>query len=72
MYVHREYKQIIDLGSIVRNLKELLDSVVERFTNIQFKKENSLDNIVEKMSNTDNCFVKWKKKFQSFTLKATL
>ena len=50
MYVHREYKQIIDLGSIVRNLKELLDSVVERFTNIQFKKENSLDNIVEKYS----------------------
>lgn len=51
MYVHIEYQQIIDVGSIVKNLKELLDSVIDRFSNIQFKKENSIDNIVEKYSN---------------------
>ncbi len=45
-----EDKRIIDVGCIVRNLKELLDSVIERFSSIQVKKENSIDNIVVKYS----------------------
>lgn len=54
MYINMNDNQIIDIGIIVKDLKELLDNVKERFSNVSLKKENAIDNIVKKYSQNND------------------
>ena len=55
MYVDMNDKNIIDLNSIVNDLKSLLDSIYDKFSSIRLN-ETSLDDLVTSYSN-DNEFI---------------
>ncbi|MBQ6100113.1 MAG: hypothetical protein IJL02_09695 [Methanobrevibacter sp.] len=46
MYVNMNDKNILEISRFVQDLKNILDYIGEKFHNIHFKKENSLDNLV--------------------------
>ena len=58
MYVGMNDRNIIDLNTIVNDLKSLLDSIYDNFSSIRLIKETSLDDLVTIYSNDKEFLIK--------------
>ena len=57
MYLNMDEKSIIDIDKVIEELKKLLDSFIEKFSNLTMKKQDSIEILVKKYA-ADEKFLK--------------